>query len=61
MKKLSEITDQIADSENLSSPELVKVDVQVRTGGAILPPSWFNRRDHTGKPKRSTNMLAEKK
>lgn len=61
MKKLSEITDQIADSEDLSSPELVKVDVQVRTGGVILPSSWFNRRDRTGQPKRSTNTLAEKK
>lgn len=41
MKKFSEMANRIVDAGSLSNPELIKVDVQVRTGGGILPPRWF--------------------
>ncbi|MGI9493592.1 MAG: hypothetical protein ACR2QF_14440 [Geminicoccaceae bacterium] len=41
MKSLTQIVDQIADDQAVATPDLVKVDVQVRTSGVILPPSWL--------------------
>lgn len=41
MKDMSQIVDQIVDNGDLSDPDAIKVDVQVRTGGGILPPRWF--------------------
>ncbi|MGI9493591.1 MAG: hypothetical protein ACR2QF_14435 [Geminicoccaceae bacterium] len=39
MKK-SEIADLLVDDGECGSPELVKVDIQVRSGGGIVPPPW---------------------
>ena len=41
MKKLSETSNQIIESGDVSDAELIKVDIQVRTGGNIQPPPWF--------------------
>ena len=60
MTKPSEIADQIVQDGDIESPELIKVDVQVRTGGHILPPSWLSRRDRAVERKRSTNTPAER-
>lgn len=38
MKK-SELADLLADNVGHDDPELVKVDIQVRSGGVIVPPS----------------------
>ena len=40
MKTVTQIMDQLAGDQDISEPELIKVDVQVRTGGIVLPPSW---------------------
>ena len=40
MKKLSETANKIVDNGDLSQPELMKVDMQVRSGNHIVPPSW---------------------
>ncbi|MGI9492477.1 MAG: hypothetical protein ACR2QF_08770 [Geminicoccaceae bacterium] len=61
MKKLSKTADQIVDAGDVSNPELIKVDIQVRSGGRIDPPPWLKRRDSASEPKRSTDTLAERK
>lgn len=53
MKGIAQIVDQMADDQANTTPELVKVDVQVRTGGMILPPSWHSQ----VKPSRCTEAL----
>lgn len=40
MKKLSETANQIVEAGDVSNPELIKVDMQVRSGNHIVPPSW---------------------
>ena len=41
MKQLSETAHQVVDAGDISNPELIKMDIQVRTGGGTLPPHWF--------------------
>ena len=50
--KETEIANQLVDHGEHDGPDLVKVDVQIRTGGMILPPSWLNpaRQVQTAKP-----------
>ena len=52
MKNLTQIADQLAEDQDIVGPELIKVDVQVRTGGMILPPSWLRSapKRHTAEP-----------
>ena len=56
MKNLMQIADQLAEDQGVAEPKLIKVDVQVRTGGNILPPSWSNsmRRLRDDEPKAET-------
>lgn len=61
MKTPSEIADQIVQDGDISSPELFCVDIQVRTGGIILPPSWLNQRGRAEQSKRSANAFAERR
>ena len=38
------IADLLVDGGQHDGPELVKVDIQVRSGGTIVPPAWAKSR-----------------
>lgn len=38
--KETEIADLLVSDGQHDGPELVRVDIQVRSGGGIVPPSW---------------------
>ena len=38
------IADRLVDGGQHDGPELVKVDIQVRSGGTIVPPAWARPR-----------------
>ena len=63
MKKLSEIADQIVDDGKHDGPKLVNVDIQVRSGGGIVPPSWSNsmRKLRDDEPKTETRRAPKER
>ena len=63
MKTVTQIMDQLAGDQDISEPQLIKVDVQVRTGGGIVPPSWSNsmRRLRDDEPKAETRRAPKER
>jgi len=57
MSEIMTILNQIGQSGEVSSPEVIKADTQVRTGGGDAPPHWLRtaKRDKSIKrePKQS--------